>query len=350
MSALVGGEIGSYRLDDNFTIPICRPDTVLCRVRAVALYPVDAKLADYSANPGALGGHDFAGDIVEVGEKISRFTVGDRIFAMTVGLNPSDSTSGAFGDYALATADLACKIPEGMSYEEAASLGVSLGTAGAALFQMLRFPLSRLEDRKRQAEKVPVLVSGGATSTGTIAIQLLKLAGFVPIATCSQESSDLVRSRGAVAIFDYHSPSCGTKIRSWTNNSLEFVLDCVTTVSSMKMCYESIGSSGGQYIALDPFPTIIQYSRRDVIADWLMACTLSGEPVKLAGVYGRPGSPESREFAARFFVLAEELLERRLIMTHPLQRRGGGLCDIPSGIDDLRMGKIRGQKLVYTLT
>ena len=175
MSCLVGGQIRNYRLDDNFPIPVCRPDTVLCRVRAVALNPVDAKMADYSANPGALGGNDFAGDVVQVGEKVSRFTVGDRIFAMTFGLNPSDYTSGAFGDYALATADLACKIPEGMSYEEASSLGISLGTAGAALFQMLRLPLSKLEDRKTQAEKVPALVSGGATSTGTIAIQLLKL-------------------------------------------------------------------------------------------------------------------------------------------------------------------------------
>jgi aspyridone synthetase trans-acting enoyl reductase len=132
-------------------------------------------MADYSANPGALGGNDFAGDVVEVGVDVSKFKAGDRVFAMVFGLNPSDSASGAFAEYALATADLACKIPAGISYEEAASLGISLGTAGAALFQMLQLPLQRLQERAVQHEKVPVLVSGGATSTGSIAIQLLKL-------------------------------------------------------------------------------------------------------------------------------------------------------------------------------
>lgn len=117
----------------------------------------------------------------------------------------------------------------------------------------------------------------------------------------------------------------------------------------MKMCYESIGSSGGRYIGLDPIPTAIQYTRRDVIANWLMVYTLFGEPVKLAGVYGRPKTPESREFAAKFFSLAEGLLEDRLIKTHPLQRRVGNLWDIKSGIDDVRKGKVKGQKLVYTL-
>jgi aspyridone synthetase trans-acting enoyl reductase len=174
-------------------------------------------------------------------------------------------------------------------------------------------------------------------------------AGFVPIATCSQESRDLVISRGAAATFDYRSSSCGTEIRSWTDNSLRFVLDCVTTPASMKMCYESIGSSGGQYIALDPFPTAIQYTRRDVKADWLMVYTLFGDPVKLAGVYGRPASSRDREFAARFFSLAQELLDGQLLQHHPIQHRVGKLADLTSGIEDLRMGRIKGKKLVYTL-
>ncbi|KAI0450032.1 GroES-like protein [Xylaria acuta] len=349
MSALVGGEIGQYRFVDNFDVPKCRPDTVLCKVRAVALNPFDAKMADYSANPGAVGGSDFSGDVVEVGEHVSRFQVGDRIFAMAFGLNPSDSGSGAFAEYALAIADVACKIPDGMSYEEASSTGFSLGTAGAALFRMLELPLPKLEDRKMTNGNTQVLVSGGATSTGTIAIQLLKLAGFVPIATCSPENMELVKSRGAAETFDYHSPSCGTEIRSRTNNSLAFALDCVTTPSTMKMCYEAIGSSGGKYIALDTFPPAIQYTRRDVKADWLMVYTLLGAPVELAGVCGRPGSATSREFAAKLFSLAEGLLERRALQNHPIERRSGKLHNLIDGIEDLRMGVVRGKKLVYTI-
>jgi aspyridone synthetase trans-acting enoyl reductase len=173
MKCLVGGDVGQYLFINDSPIPKCRPGTVLCKVRAVALNPVDAKMADYSANPGALGGNDFSGDVVEVGAQVTRFKVGDRIFAMVFGLNPSDPTSGAFAEYALATADLACKIPEWMSYEEASSMGIGLGTAGAALFRNLQLSLPESKE-KNMAKSRHVLVSGGSTATGTIAIQLLK--------------------------------------------------------------------------------------------------------------------------------------------------------------------------------
>ncbi|KAI5925274.1 GroES-like protein [Camillea tinctor] len=353
MQCLVGDGIGQYRLDDNFKIPKCRPGTILCKVRAVALNPVDAKMADYSANPGALGGNDFAGDVVEVGEQVTNgIKVDDRVFAMVFGLNPSDKSSGAFGEYALATADLACKIPDWLSYEEASSMGISIGTAGAALFQMLlQLPLPGLEDRENRMkdQNCHVLVSGGATATGTIAIQLLKWAGFVPIATCSPANADLVRSRGAEKTFDYHSPGCGAEIRSWTNNSLAYVLDCISSASTMTMCYEAIGSSGGRYVALDPFPTAVQYTRRDVKADWLMVYTLFGDPVKLAGAYGRPQIPENREFAASLFSLAQRLIDNRMLKNHPIYNRPGKLQDLVQGIEELRMGRVTAQKLVYTL-
>lgn len=46
-----------------------------------------------------------------------------------------------------------------------------------------------------------MLVYGGSTATGTIATQLLELSGYDPIATCSPRNFDLVRSRGASAVF-----------------------------------------------------------------------------------------------------------------------------------------------------
>jgi aspyridone synthetase trans-acting enoyl reductase len=160
---------------------------------------------------------------------------------------------------------------------------------------------------------------------------------------------DLVRSHGAVETFDYHSPNCGADIRSWTNNSLAHVLDCVTTTSSMKMCYDAIASTGGRYISLDPFFTNIQYTRRDVQADWLMVYELFGNAVKLDGVFGRPPSSESRKFAATLFTLAEALLENRLLEAHPIQLRPGKLHGVIDGIDDLRMGRVKATKLVYAV-
>ena len=59
--------------------------------------------------------------------------------------------------------------------------------------------------------------------------------------------------------------------------------------------------------------------------------------------------PEDYDLAKRFAVLAEDLLERKLIRPHPASVRDGGLEAIPTGIEDLREGRVSGEKLVYVL-
>lgn len=360
----MAGAPGQYHLVEDAKIPSPRGDQVLCKVSTVALNPADAKMADFSATPDSVGGNDFAGEVIEVGAQVTRFKKGDRIFAFTFGLNPADKSSGAFGRYAVATEDLACKIPEHLSYNEASTLGLAIATAGTALFQALKLPLPTSSTK----ESYHVLVSGGATCTGAMAVQMIKWyhpacckhqirgkanesdsAGLVPIATCSPTSMDFVRSLGAAQVFDYHSPSCGSDIRAYTNNSLSHVFDSVTDAATMKMCYEAIGGSGGKYIAIDPFATHIQYTRREVQAEWLMIYSLFGDPVKLAGVYGRPACLQDREFAAKLFQMAEQLLWQRQLESHPVDVRTGGLNAIVDGIDLLRASKVRAKKLVYPL-
>ncbi|KAL4775863.1 GroES-like protein [Aspergillus recurvatus] len=342
--ALVAAGMGRYMLQD-VLVPSITPDTILCRVAAVALNPADWKMVDFSATPGAMGGNDFAGEVIEVGEQVTRFQKGDRVFAMTFGLNPSRRQTGAFGSYVLATADLACKVPVGMSWEDAASLGLAIGTAGTALYQALSLPMPDAPAKQTHY----VLVSGGATATGTVAIQLLKASGLTPIVTCSPRHRDLVLSLGAEEAFDYQSPTCAMEIRNYTSNSLEHAFDCVTEAASMALCYEALGSAGGHYVALDPFPVHIQYTRREVKAEWLMIYSLFGEPVKLAGVYGRPARPQDRRFAAKLFPLVEGLLQEGRLRPHPIEIRMGGLGAIDQGIEELRKGQVRGKKLVYPL-
>jgi aspyridone synthetase trans-acting enoyl reductase len=168
--ALVAEGAGRYALADNADMPKVMPDRMVCNVAAIALNPADWKMIDFSATPGSVGGNDFAGEVVQVGHQVRRFKKGDRIFAMSFGLNPSDKSAGAFGQYAIATADLACRIPDWMPYEEASTLGVAIGTAGSALYQALDLPMPDSPARK----SLHVLISGGATATGTIAIQLAK--------------------------------------------------------------------------------------------------------------------------------------------------------------------------------
>ncbi|KAK8132174.1 alcohol dehydrogenase GroES-like domain-containing protein [Apiospora kogelbergensis] len=358
MKALVGGGEAKYRLVKNAEVPSPRGGKMLIHVYAVALNPADAKMADYSTTEGAIGGHDFAGVVVRLGEDVDRdrFKEGDRVLATTIGLSPTDRTTGAFAEYALAFDHLACKIPDSMSFEDACPMGVSIGTAGLALFQTLRLPMPDKDSATPSSASppIPVLVSGGATSTGTMAIQLLKCAGLTPIATCSPANNALCTSLGAAACFDYRSPTCGADIRAWTNSGLAHVLDCVTDAATMEMCYEAIGTSladGGPaaYVAIDPLSTRVQYTRRDVRADWVMVYSLLGEPLPLPGVYGRPDSAADRAFGARLFELVEALIAQGRVKGHPVEVRPGGLEAVLGGIGELRMGNVRAKKLVYSL-
>ncbi|KAF2136525.1 uncharacterized protein K452DRAFT_237315 [Aplosporella prunicola CBS 121167] len=344
-TALVAEGAARYKLVNDAAMPLVKPDMVLCKVRAVALNPADWKMVDFSATPGAVGGNDFAGEVVETGSQVTRLKPGDRVCAMMFGLNPSDKTTGAFGTFAAATEDLACKIPDGMTFEEASTLGLAIGTAGSALYQSLGLPMPEAPAKK----PITVLVSGGATATGTIAVQLLRASGLIPIVTCSPTHFDMLKRLGAAETFDYHSPTCGTEIRAYTNDQLAHVFDCVTEAATMKMCYEAIGSAGGKYVALDPFATHVQYTRRDVHADWLMIYSLFGKRVELAGVYGRAARRLDREFAARMFPLAERLLEEGRLAPHAAEVRVGGLDGVLDGIEELRWGKVRGRKLVYPI-
>lgn len=117
----------------------------------------------------------------------------------------------------------------------------------------------------------------------------------------------------------------------------------------MKMCYEAIGAEGGTYIALEPTANTVKYTRRDIRADWVMANTLLGDPCRLDGMYGRPSTPEHRQFAGRLFRLAERWLHEGKLCNQPLEIREGGLESVDSGLQDLRAGVVRGKKLVVPL-
>lgn len=346
--ALISSTAGKLELAKDVETPLLEPGMMLCKVAAVGLNPADVKSNDRTTSPDSTGGFDFAGEILSVGGGVTRFKPGDRVAGFAHGYNADNKASGAFTSLLLAMEDMTLKIPAGWTYEQGATLGVVVSTAGYALSHYLDIPLPE-RGTKKSRKKEYVLVSGGATATGMVAIQLLCLAGFQPVATCSPRSMDMVRSLGAVATFDYNLPSCGTDIRGLTGDNLTRALDCVTTAKTMGMCYEAIGSTGGRYISLDPHAAHVKYTRRDVSADWVMAMSMTGNRVNLPGVYGRPAIPALRALASRVFSMAEDLISRGQLRAPPFQVRSGGLVSIGEGIEDLRKGLAKGEKLVYPL-
>ena len=153
---------------------------------------------------------------------------------------------------------------------------------------------------------------------------------------------------GAVEVFDYRSPTCGSDIRAFTRNTLEYALDCITDTASMKICYTAIGSQGGRYVSLDPFP-IRAHTRRSVKPSWIIALTMFNKPINWQRPFQREAKPKDRKFAQGWFRIAQGLLEQGAIVAHPYEERAGGLQGVIEGIQSVRLGEVSGVKLVYCL-
>ena len=170
-----------------------------------------------------------------------------------------------------------------------------------------------------------------------------------PIATCSPRSFGRVKALGAVEAFDYHSPSCGTNILEYTQDTLRYAFDCITETGSMKMCYMAIGSKGGQYVALDPFP-IRGHTRRSIRPNWIIAFTVFNKPINWQRPFQRDARPRDRKFAESWYQLAQTLLDDGIITAHAHEVRTGGLAGVIGGMDQVRKGLISGTKLVYEVS
>lgn len=138
-------------------------------------------MLDYSGATGAIHGYDFAGTILALGaDAPSHLSIGDRVAGIVHGNNALNLSIGAFAEFVAADADLLLRLPDSMSFEEGSSIGTGLGTTLLCLFRELHVPGS-LADIKCKVSDEPrtqgdfCLVSGGATATGTRALQLLKL-------------------------------------------------------------------------------------------------------------------------------------------------------------------------------
>lgn len=156
----------------------------LIRVLAVGLNPTDYKMSTHYPHPGAMVGCDFCGIIEKLSDlaesdassPAGRLSVGTRVCG---GVFPyagsEDCSSGAFAEWVVADARLLLRVPDPWTDLQAAALGsVGWGTVGLAISDPDALNLQGLPSLA-SAKKEPVLVYGGATASGTMACQLLRL-------------------------------------------------------------------------------------------------------------------------------------------------------------------------------
>lgn len=320
-------------------LPQLRDDYVLVKVNKVALNPTDWKHIAFLAQPGATVGCDFSGTIQAVGKDVQKsWKEADRIASFAHGANAVQLEDGCFGEYCVAKGDLGLKVPDSMTDTEAATLGVGVTTVGQGLYQSLNLPLPQ----SGRGEGGVLLVYGGSTATGSLAIQYARLSGWEVVTTCSERNFGFVKELGAKEAFDYKDPECARKIREFTGDRLGKVFDCISAGESPKICSEAVGSKGGVVSYLLP----AQHERQDVENKMTLGYTVNGEMFYF-GPQEWKARPDDLEFGKKFWALSEKLFAEGKLKVHPPQEEKGGLQGVFDGMQALREQRVSGKKLVY---
>lgn len=177
----------------NIPKPTPKEKQVIVKLHATSINPIDWKLREGYLKammpfefPIILG-WDVAGIVEEVGDHVQDFKVGDRVFA-----RPETTNRGTYAEYTIVDTHLLAKIPDNISFEEAACVPLACLTAWQCLFDFGNI---------QKGDKV--LIHAGAGGVGTFAIQLAKSVGAYVAATAGTHNVEFLKSLGADEVIDY---------------------------------------------------------------------------------------------------------------------------------------------------
>ncbi|MBL8266140.1 NADP-dependent oxidoreductase [Steroidobacter sp.] len=175
---------------ERVAVPTPASGEVRIRIHAASVNPIDWKIRsgklqrNYSVDLPYIPGRDVAGTVDAIGAGVTRWKVGDAVFAVTSG--------GGLAEYVIAPADNIAAKPAKLSFEEAAGIP----TASLAAWRTL---ITNGDIKRGQR----VLIHGGAGGVGSTAVQLAHWRGAHVIATASERNHDYLKSIGADEVIDY---------------------------------------------------------------------------------------------------------------------------------------------------
>jgi NADPH:quinone reductase-like Zn-dependent oxidoreductase len=333
-------------------VPKILPGWLLVRNVAVSLNPCDFKMAARFPTPGLKDGVDFAGTVATVGDGVADYSVGDRVFGCVPSNKQDDSESGSFSEFVKVEAIYTLRMPPGMTFETAMALNPAcICTVALALHQSLGLPATPDEAAELVITTTDtVLIYGGSSSVGLLAIQMLKLLGHHVVTTCSPRNFQLVKDYGADAVFDYRSKTCAADIRAYTKNKLGKVIDPFGEAATTSLCYEAIGRAGGIYCSLETYQQSL-CTRRTVKHSLIMGPAILGRGVLLPDPYGVTPDPDLHEWSKRFFRSLQGLIDEGKIRPLPAETlQPGGLETVLTGLEILKAKKVSGRKLVVRVS
>jgi NADPH:quinone reductase-like Zn-dependent oxidoreductase len=231
--------------------PVVKETDILVQVHAAGVNLLDSKIRNGEfkmilpyKTPFKLG-HDVSGVVTRVGPGVTKFKVGDEVYA-----RPADHRIGTFAEYISVNQNDAAIKPKNLSMEQAASIPLVGLTAWQALVEKANL---------KKGQKV--FIQAGSGGVGTFAIQLAKHLGATVATTTSAANVDLVKSLGADIIIDYKKEDFETILRDY---------DVVLNSQDTKILEKSLKvlKTGGRIISISgpPDPDFA----RQISANWFL--------------------------------------------------------------------------------
>jgi NADPH:quinone reductase-like Zn-dependent oxidoreductase len=194
-------------------------------------------------------GEVLAGEIEQIGPKITRFRAGDRVYGLT------GFSLGAYADYKCmketeSKQGCIALMPANITFEEATAAAYG----GLLALQYL--------EKGNIRPKQKVLIYGASGTSGTIAIQYAKHIGAEVTGVCSGAKADFVRSLGADRIIDYTQVDAQAQLETY-----DLVLDSVGKAKTSRLkeaCRRSLVADG-RYVSIDDGPLVLSLDRLNTI-------------------------------------------------------------------------------------
>jgi len=212
--ATSGAEAGALEIVE-LPKPQAGPGEVLVRIAVAGVNPSDWKSR---RRGGTTAGHEFvvpgqdgAGEIVDVGAGVDRSRIGERVWLFE---GQWQRAHGTAAQWIAIDASRAVQLPDDVSFDQAAGLGIPAMTAHRCLYA--DGPIAG----------TAVLVHGGAGAVGHAAIELARHAGArVASTVSSDEKGRLAAAAGAELVVNYRTEDVAAAIRTWATEGVSRVVD-----------------------------------------------------------------------------------------------------------------------------
>jgi NADPH:quinone reductase len=221
------------QLKEVTTPSITAPSQVLVKIRATSVNPLDYQVrrGDYAAlfDLPLITGHDISGDVIAVGETVKTWRPGDKVY-----YSPRFGGPGSYAGYHLTDESSLSRMPDNLSYAEAAAVPL----VGGTVWEML---VVRAKLKKGDT----ILIFGGAGGVGTFAIQVAKSLGAFVYTTGQSILQEQLQHLGADVVIDHHRKNYIEEILAHTRGKgVDVIIDTVggSTLSDSPLALANYGT------------------------------------------------------------------------------------------------------------